>query len=431
MLYRLLCMCLVGVLCAVLPVSVDAAGVTTFNKFISADYWTSVNPNGDNVILDAKGVEAFNSKVRAASRTVVDLTKYPSVVSGDSVKTKIMNYLVLEDDLYLHGNKVSENYKNILRKQTNVSAVPQNVKVQYAVTVRRSNLRNLPTGEGLYYYAADRDFDALQETALDPAEPVVVLHFSANGYFYYVQAGNYSGWLSKYDIAFTDKKTWLEYAKPKSFLVVTGKNTVLKTGAEMISYQQGAKLPISAVQSDTYAVNAPMRGKDSKLIKTKVLVKKTNPDVHLGYLPYTSNNIIKAAFKFYGMPYGWGGLKNSVDCSSLVYNAYRTVGIYLPRNADEQEASAGVHHNLTTMSSQQRSDLIKKLMPGACLYMDGHTVMYVGQSGTVPYVIHSLGSYYNGGTRHAAMKVVVSDLSLQRSSGKTFLNDLTTAVEYK
>lgn len=425
-----MCLCLLSI-CCTLPLSAEAVGVTTFDKFISASYWTGVNPNGDKVILDAKGVDAFNSKVRAASRTVVDLSKYPSTVSGDSFKTKIMNYMVLEDDLYLHGNKVSDNYKNILRKQTNVSAVPQTVKVQYAVTVRRSNLRNLPTGEGLYYYAADRDFDALQETALDPAEPVAVLHFSANGYFYYVQAVNYSGWISKYDIAFTDKKTWLEYAKPKNFLVVTGKDITLKTGAEQVLYQQGARLPLEAVQSDTYAVAAPMRGKDGRLTETKALIKKTSTDVNVGYLPYTSNNIVKAAFKFYGMPYGWGGLKNSVDCSSLVYNAYRTVGIYLPRNADEQEASAGVHHNLNGLSSQQRSDLIKKLQPGACLYMDGHTVMYVGQSGTVPYVIHSLGSYYNGNVRHAAMKVVVSDLSLQRSSGKTFLNDMTTAVEYK
>ena len=66
-----------------------------------------------------------------------------------------MDYSILDDDLYLHGNKVSENYKNILRKQSNVSAIPKSVSVQYAVTVRRTAVRALPTGEGLDYYAAD------------------------------------------------------------------------------------------------------------------------------------------------------------------------------------------------------------------------------------------------------------------------------------
>ena len=46
-------------------------------------------------------------------------------MSGDALKTRIMDYSILDDDLYLHGNKVSENYKNILRKQSNISAIPK------------------------------------------------------------------------------------------------------------------------------------------------------------------------------------------------------------------------------------------------------------------------------------------------------------------
>ena len=56
---------------------------------------------------------------------------------------------------------VSDNYKNILRSQTNAAAIPAEVTVRYGVTVRRANLRNLPTGEGLFFYASDRNFDAL------------------------------------------------------------------------------------------------------------------------------------------------------------------------------------------------------------------------------------------------------------------------------
>ena len=38
--------------------------------------------------------------------------------------------------------------------------------MRYGVTVRRSNLRVLPTNEGLFYYPTDNNFDALQELLL-------------------------------------------------------------------------------------------------------------------------------------------------------------------------------------------------------------------------------------------------------------------------
>lgn len=65
------------------------------------------------------------------------------------------------------------------------------------------------------------------------------------------------------------------------------------------------------------------------------------------------------------------------------------------------------------------------------MYMDGHCVIYLGHSNDVPYVIHALGSYYQNGRRISTMRVVVSDLSLGRSSGVSFLNDLTTAKVFK
>lgn len=420
------CLLLLG---SLLPGQVHAAGITNYPALVSAEYWTKQNTNGDQLVLDSKGVTAFNAKIRTASRTVPDLVQYPSSQSGDALKTRIMDYAVLEDDLYLHGNKVSENYKDILRKQTNISAVPSTVKTRYAVTVRRSPVRALPTGEGLYYYAADHDFDALQETMLDPGEPVLVLHQSANKYFYYVQSVNYSGWVSAFNLALTDRKNWESFAKPAQFLVVTAAELTLKTGGEQVLYQQGSRLPLLSRQGNTYTVLAPARKNDGTLLTMKLFVQKSEA-VHEGYLPYTQNNILRSAFQFYNKAYGWGGQRNSVDCSSLIFNAYRTVGIILPRNADEQESSAGTKL-LLSGTTADRQQALRTLTPGAGLYFDDHCLLYLGQLNGQPYAIHALGSYYRQGQRQQEMRVVVSDLSLTRANGNSFLDELTTAVEYK
>ena len=418
------------IFCAMmLAAGAEAGGITNYDKLVTPLYWTAKNTDGDKLVLDEKGVRNFNSLVCEASPTVPDLKKYPAAVSGDELKALVMNYQVLEDDLYRLGNKVSENYKNILRKQTNVGAIPDTVNVRYAVTVRRTPVRNLPTGEGLFYFAADKDFDALQETMLDPAEPVAVLHQSENKFFYYVQSVNYSGWVSTYNLAFTDRKTWLDYVSPGKFLVVTGANLVVKTGSEQVVYQQGARLALAGMNRGSYTVTAPVRLKDGRLMEMNVNVPKS-ADVHEGYLPYTMNNVLRSAFKFHNMPYGWGGLKDSVDCSSLVFNAFRTVGLVLPRNTDEQEESAGSKVALDELSGDELLGAVRGLRPGTVLYLDGHAMIYLGNIEGAPYVIHSLGSYFAGGARRQVMKVVVSDLTLVRSDGASLGDSLTSAVGF-
>lgn len=408
----------------------EAAGITTYEKFIVPSYWTEHNPDGDKIVLNAAAVEAFNKKVVAASPTVYEMANYPKQVAGKTVAAYVGNYTDLSEDMYREGKLVSDNYKNILRAQTNAAAIPAEVTVRYGVTVRRTNVRNLPTGEGLFYYASDRNFDALQETALDPSEAVAILHTSANGYFYYVQAYNYRGWVSKFDVAETDRSTWLRYAAPKSFLTVVDRDYTLKADGEQVFFQQGSRLQMSDKKDSTYTVKIPVRTKDGKLQEDKVVLSR-NASLNEGYLPYTTNNLIRGAFKFYGSVYGWGGLRNSVDCSSFISNVYRTVGIFLPRNADEQETSAGIHKKMGNMSSAQRANVVKGLTPGSTLHMDGHVMFYLGSSNNTPYAIHSLGSHYTGGTRHSTMQVVVSDLNLQKSSGNTYLNELTTCVTFR
>lgn len=51
--------------------------------------------------------------------------------------------------------------------------------------------------------------------------------------------------LFKFDVAETDRSTWLRYAEPKNFLTVVSKDYTLKADGAQVLFQQGARLQLA------------------------------------------------------------------------------------------------------------------------------------------------------------------------------------------
>jgi cell wall-associated NlpC family hydrolase len=55
----------------------------------------------------------------------------------------------------------------------------------------------------------------------------------------------------------------------------------------------------------------------------------------------TYDGPVQVARSYLGAPYEWGGMtERGIDCSGLVHMAYRGLGRFVPRDADQQEAAA-------------------------------------------------------------------------------------------
>ena len=143
----------------------------------------------------------------------------------------------------------------------------------------------------------------------------------------------------------------------------------------------------------------------------------------MGSLPFTTENLLRQVFKLLGHRYGWGGTAEGWDCSSICQDAYRTVGLFLPRNSGNQRRIPDCH-NVENASLDQKRALLDTLQPGAMLELPGHQTMYIGAFEGDHYVIHATHGVYDSNMDfYNANSVIVSSVQALRSNGKSLLQN--------
>jgi cell wall-associated NlpC family hydrolase len=379
-----------------------AAGIEIEDERATPEYWMAKNPDGDKLLFTYKQIDRLNAEILERDDYAADLMNYPETITADNLRAKIAK---ITDDIRLIGSQA-------VMANRNLNELQYDINVQYAVTTERVNIRLLPqppTGE---------KFDKIQGTALDPAEPVAVLWESKDGKFSFVQAKYYFGWVNKNSLAFTDRETWKTYIEPEKFLVVMTNKKFVNVNGKIILFQMGAKIPLqsSALENNFWVARLPIAENGNlKEVSAKVL---NDENVGTDYLQPTKNNLIRQSFKFLGNVYGWGGLENSVDCSSLVQNVYRSIGIFIPRDADRQAGCVPIFSVFNDVTRAERVDIVRRAPVGSLLLMPTHVMMKLGndESGT-PIIIHAIGG--------SLRKVIVSNLNFSSASGALMIDRLT------
>lgn len=387
---------------------------------------TWLKPSGDKIIATDSRIKAMNKTM--LSDTMCDLTTASTTLSGVTLKN-YLDHFTMDYDQYINSAYMSRTYADALIEDAKGN-IPGKVTAKYGIVVGRSDLRSFPTLQRAFSSPGDVNFDNWQETAVDPGEAALILHQNKKGNFFFVQLPSYRGWLPANKVAITDRTTWLKFVQPKEFGVVTDKLlTVDGAGPTYWLFQMGSKIPV-----ENNLLVLPLRDSKGYLNPVK-FPAPWGEQLHKGYLPYTTNNFVRMAFKHLGAPYGWGGMKNSVDCSAFAQDVYKTMGIQLPRNGDEQE-NAFPGTSLKGLSWNQRDSIIKGLPTGSLFFTPYHVMLYLGLYNNRPYMIHALGSYgasdgEGGYYKNRIMQVVVSDVYLPGGSGTSLMMQMTKANTYK
>ena len=394
------------------------------------EFWIERTGDPDAVLLEGEDLAQYNAAMRRASvGAIEDLAEFPRSLSRTALLRRLSYDPGEGRALYRDGLPIPSEELEGLRSLLALDRVREANPVGLGVTVRRVDLRMWPSAAPAFEDADDQDFDLFQATALDPAEPLVLLHWSRDGRWVFVRAALCDGWLPVEAVATSDRRDpWLVFAHPGRFLVVTGAHMDLGDGRV---FQMGAQLPQEGLAQEPWMVTLPERGPDGRLRIRREELPHDAP-VHPGFLAYTRRNLLTQAFRFLGEPYGWGGLDGGLDCSALTGAVYRSVGVLLPRNSGVQEAMPGPGVVLAGLPTGEQGRRLRALAPGSTVHLRGHVMLFLGEDRGRFYVLHALsahrprGLFGIPGPRVPVMQVVVSDLDLVRGNGKGLLASLTS-----
>jgi len=258
-----------------------------------------------------------------------------------------------------------------------------------AITVRRTNVKALPTSSAFY-----RDprrtgegfpFDYNQNSALHINIPLHVSHFSKDKKWAFVRASYSFGWVKMSDIALVDHAFMRSFKNGSYAMVIKDNLRLYNDGKNVSIVKVGSLFPLS--DDGQYLVASRDRKGRAHIEKVKV---STAGIIAKKPLPFTGKNVGMLAKEFYGEPYGWGGSYECRDCSATTRDFLGAFGIFLRRNSSKQ-AQDGTRINIRGLSKNtKKKKIINKAEPfRSLLHVPGHIVLYMGEYKGEPVIMHT------------------------------------------
>ena len=386
-----------------------------------AEFWITQLDEADKIIMSQKEINAFNDDIaykQGLLHYFKDTKRYYTSSYIKDTLLKNFNGLKSRVKYFSDNSKISSSFYKELKEELNLDALTgKKQKTRYALTINYTNQRIIPTQEVMMKTKNQIYFDRNQNSALDIATPIAILHSSLDGAWHYGIGPTSSGWVRDMDIAFGEKKEILDYVDSKNFIITTSAKTpLLIKGIYQDYMRMGVKLPYIMSIDDNMRVRIPTRNEKGKLTFTNATVKKSN--VHIGYLAYTQQNILSQAFKFLHAPYGWGGMFGEQDCSKFIQEVYATTGLRLPRNSASQSNVGSSKVEMSTFDKNPRIQKINRWAKAgvSIFHLKGHIVLYIGTYHGEPFIIHTV---WGSSSKHFALgRTAVTSLNFHNYLNK-------------
>ncbi|WOE70332.1 SH3 domain-containing protein [Hydrogenimonas thermophila] len=287
---------------------------------------------------------------------------------------------------------------------------------KYAIVVHPSNLRVFPTNRPIFYNpkldGEGYPFDYNQNSAIKAFTPLLVSHFSLDGGWAFVQSPFALGWIQVRDIAFISKEQIKTIMNLPKVVLLKEYVPIYEDQQNFLFYAKMATIfPFVGKESGFYKVLVPQKKRNSLVLVKSLIPNEWAKLMPVDFLPENVNCVAK---ELLGEPYGWGGMVEDRDCSTMTRDFFAPFGIWLPRNSKAQ-ASIGELIDLSKMSDDEKEKtIIEKGIPFQTLiYLPGHIMLYIGNIDRKVYAMHNIwGIRTQNNGRYIIGKTVITDLHL-------------------
>ena len=389
---------------------------------LTPEYWIALQEDADAVIMTPLQIERFNEKLRnnelATSSYEGGLINpilplgLPDTLPGDSLKVMLKrdieqlfspDKLYGSEDFYDGRNAIyNDKMKQDIVDDMNIDGIPSVIKRRFGIVVNHSGVRNYPTHVP-GYTDTEWEMDRFQITDICIGNPVSILHESVDGDFLYVESTIALGWISAKDIAAANLKTIRNFVNDKNFLLASADKVPVYGDPSFRNFAQyfyfSATMPLIKHNSKGYTVKMPYRMSDGSLGTSKGYVKP-DADVHIGYFPYTKQNVLTQIFKLLNTPYGYNGQDNKRDCSGILREVFRCFGIITGRYIwSEPNNQVKIDPKLST---NEKIANVEKIEP-VITVVEGsyHFALLLGKAHNGElYFMHQGGWGYDEGDQH-------------------------------
>jgi len=280
-----------------------------------------------------------------------------------------------------------------------------------AITIRRTNVKALPTSAAFYRdpkrVGEGFPFDYNQNSALHINVPLYISHFSKDKRWAFVRASYAFGWIKITDLALVNHD-FIKHFKNDNYAMTIKDNLRLYNDKNKPSsiVKLGALFPIGKEGNSYLMAKRNFKGQARihkvKAESPKVIAKKP--------LPFTSQNVAMLAREFYGEPYGWGGSYECRDCSATTRDFLGAFGIFLRRNSGKQ-AKDGKSITIKGLKKRaKKKKIIKEAEPfRSLLHVPGHIVLYLGEYKGEPVIMHTYwGIRKNDGSKLITGRTIIT-----------------------
>jgi len=251
-----------------------------------------------------------------------------------------------------------------------------------ALTIKNTFLRMLPTSKPFFndFKIAGEGFpfDVLQVSAVWVNTPLMVLHYSLDLAWAYVQTSFASGWMPTTDFA------WVHSDQRESF--VQGSLVFIRQDNVSIQWQNnflfyahlGTSFLLKEETPNGFFVFAPTQDEAKNLVFKEAYVSKE--EGIKGFLFPSGRNIALSINQLLGQNYGWGGLFENRDCSAVLKDLFSLFALWVPRNSYYQSRQGGIFYSLDSLSNPEKEQFIlKNGVPFLTLvWLPGHIMLYLG-----------------------------------------------------